>query len=158
LKLSSVNSINWGRILVQTVHYFYGYLRVVDRIGEEVVFSVPTGAFGNLFAGYLARSMGLPIKSLICATNNNMTLHRFFTEGIFTGDELQHTVSSAMDIVVPYNFWRFLYLKSGCDGNVLQDHMASFERRGLVRFDSKVMTAMRRGFVSESIADEDTIT
>lgn len=157
LKLSSVNSINWCRVLVQTVHYFHGYLRAVDRIGEEVVFSVPTGAFGNLFGGYLARSMGLPVKHFICATNRNLTLHRLFTRGIFTGDALQRTVSSAIDIVVPYNFWRFLYFSSGCDSSILNICMTEFQRRGVVQFDDTLTRVMRQGFLSRSISDEDTL-
>ena len=84
LKLSSVNSINWGRIMMQMVHYFYGYLQVVNEIGERVHMAVPSGGFGNLCAGALARKMGLPITTLISANNKNACLHRIFSQGFFS--------------------------------------------------------------------------
>ncbi|MGB5709290.1 MAG: pyridoxal-phosphate dependent enzyme, partial [Arenicellales bacterium] len=91
LNLSSVNSINWCRVMVQAVHYFYGYYRVVDKIGDEIIFSVPSGAFGNLFGGYLARSMGLPVNTFICANNVNQALHTAFSEGVFAKKDLVQT-------------------------------------------------------------------
>ena len=109
VNLSSVNSINWGRIMIQTVHYFYGYLQIADTIGEEICMAVPSGAFGNLCAGGIARKMGLPIKTYIAAQNKNECLKRIFNEGVFSMAPIYETVSSAIDILVPMNFWRYLY-------------------------------------------------
>ena len=88
LKLSSVNSINWGRVMMQTVHYFYGYLQVVDKVGESINVSVPSGGFGNLCAGALAREMGLPLKHLVAANNENGSLDRIFSRGEFSKQPL----------------------------------------------------------------------
>lgn len=157
LKISSVNSINWCRVLVQTVHYFYGYFRVANHIGEPVSFSVPTGAFGNLSAGYFARAMGLPIKNFICATNANGTLHRVFAQGLFSKEDLKQTVSSAIDIVVPYNFWRFLYFCCGADAKRLTGFMDEFTENGEVRFSEELWKTIKQGFLSVSVSDQATL-
>jgi len=158
LKLSSVNSINWCRVLVQTVHYFFAYLKTADIIGEEIAFSVPTGAFGNLCAGYIARSMGLPVSQFICATNENGTLHRLFNDGTLSKKELKQTVSSAIDIVIPYNFWRFLYFNCDCDPTAVRNYMSEFEQTGTITFPTDLWKRMRRGFISYSISDQDTLS
>lgn len=156
LNLSSVNSINWCRVMVQAVHYFYGYYRVVDKIGDEVIFSVPSGAFGNLFGGYLARSMGLPVNTFICANNVNQALHTAFSEGVFAKKDLVQTLSSAIDIVVPYNFWRFLYFSSGSDGEKIRSWMDEFKQNGKVELDSQILATVQKGFTSISISDART--
>ena len=157
LRLSSVNSINWCRIMVQTIHYFFAYFRTADRIGEEMIFSVPTGAFGNLCAGFIARSMGLPVKQFICATNDNGTLHRLFGSGILSKQELKQTVSSAIDIVVPYNFWRFLYFNCDQNPETVKAYMAQFEEEGMVQFPADLWDRLRHGFFSYSISDAETL-
>ncbi|MGI9317261.1 MAG: threonine synthase [bacterium] len=156
LNLSSVNSINWCRVMVQAVHYFYGYFRTVDQVGDEIVFSVPSGAFGNLFGGYLARSMGLPVKTFICANNVNQALHTAFSEGVFAKKDLVQTLSSAIDIVVPYNFWRFLYFSTGSDSEKIKNWMDEFKQNGKVEFDSQTLAAIQNGFVSISVSDDHT--
>jgi len=158
LQLSSVNSINWCRVMVQTVHYFFGYFRVVDTVGEKVVFSVPSGAFGNLFGGYLARMMGLPVETFICANNDNATLHRVFSSGKFAKKDLKQTVSSAIDIVVPYNFWRYLYFACGRDHNKIRQWMAEFQNHGSVQIDLHTASEVKKGFTSTSITDEQTLS
>jgi len=158
LKLSSVNSINWCRVMVQAVHYFYGYFRVVDRVGEKIVFSVPSGAFGNLFGGYLARTMGLPVEAFICANNQNATLHRTLSTGSLTKEDLKPTVSSAIDIVVPYNFWRYLYFASGRDHGKIRQWMDAFQTQGVVKLDSQTADRIRQGFISASITDAQTLS
>ena len=158
LQLSSVNSINWCRVMVQTVHYFFGYFRVVDTVGERVVFSVPSGAFGNLFGGYLARMMGLPVETFVCANNDNATLHRVFSSGKFAKKDLKQTVSSAIDIVIPYNFWRYLYFASGCDHNKIRQWMSDFQDHGGVQLDPHTASEVKKGFTSTSITDEQTIS
>ncbi len=158
LKLTSVNSINWGRVMVQAVHYFYGYFRIVKEIGENIVFSVPSGAFGNMFGGYLARTMGLPVEKFICANNQNSTLHQAFSNGKFSKKDLQQTLSSAIDIVVPYNFWRYLYFVSGQNSSKIRQWMDEFNNQGEVRFDEKMREEISRGFISTSISDEQTLS
>jgi len=157
LKLSSVNSINWCRVMVQSVHYFYSYFRVADQVGEKVVFSVPSGAFGNLFGGYLARTMGLSVESYICANNENAALHRAFSTGRFTKRDLIPTVSSAIDIVVPYNFWRFLYFACGRDSGKIRQWMADFQRQGELLLDAQTARAIRHGYLSAAITDDQTL-
>jgi len=137
LKLSSVNSINWGRIMMQTVHYFYGYLQVVDTVGEQVNISVPSGAFGNLCAGGLAREMGLPIKYFVAANNENACIQRIFSEGRFSKEDIIETASSAIDILIPYNFWRFLYFKVNKDAAKIKHWIGEFNATGDITFDTK---------------------
>ena len=157
LQLSSVNSINWGRVMMQTVHYFYGYLQVAKEVGEPVTFSVPSGAFGNLYAGSLAREMGLPVGRFICANNQNACLHRIFSEGQFLKADLISCVSSAIDIVVPYNFWRFLYFTMGQDPVQLSAWYREFRETGQVKFDPESHEKIREGYVSFSLDDSETL-
>ena len=156
LKLSSVNSINWGRIMMQTVHYFYGYLRVVDTIGEEINMSVPSGGFGNLCAGGLARKMGLPIKYLIAANNKNACLHRIFSEGIFSKVEMYNTLSSAIDILIPYNFLRYMYI-AGIETKQIKQVVDDFNKNGNIQFDETTYKVISNGFKSNSATDEETL-
>ncbi len=161
LKISSVNSINWCRVMVQSVHYFFAYFQVCALTGREfgspIVFSVPSGAYGNLFAGYLAREMGLPVQTFICAVNANQTLFRAFTEGIFAPSALIPTCSSAIDIALPYNFWRFLYFASGRGWDKIQSWMADLDTDGRVELDAETRDAINRGFKSVSVTDELTL-
>ncbi len=155
--LSSVNSINWGRVMMQTVHYFYGYLQVVDTIGEEINMSVPSGAFGNLCAGGLARKMGLPVDKFVIANNTNACLHRIFSEGVFSKQPIFETPSSAIDILVPYNFWRFLYFCVDEDATKIKKWSDEFKASGKVQFDRETQEAYSQGFLSTSISDEQTL-
>lgn len=157
LKLSSVNSINWGRVMMQTVHYFYGYLQVVDTVGEEVNMSVPSGGFGNLCAGGLARKMGLPIKYLVAANNENACLHRIFSEGRFTKEDIIETPSSAIDILIPFNFWRYLYFSIDKDAEKIKNWMNEFKRTGTIEFDKETFETYKKGFLSNSATDKETL-
>ena len=157
LKLSSVNSLNWGRVMMQTVHYFYGYLRIAKEVGAPVNMAVPSGGFGNLCAGGLARKMGLPIHYLVVANNQNACLNRIFTQGVFSKQPIHETVSSAIDILVPINFWRFLYFNVEDDTTKIKEWMETFERTGQVIFNAETMAEYRKGFLSKSISDEQTL-
>ncbi|WP_019672107.1 threonine synthase [Psychrobacter lutiphocae] len=111
--LGTVNSINWGRILAQIVYYFKGYFAVTNSNEEKVSFCVPSGNFGNICAGHIAREMGLPIDRLIVATNENDVLNDFFNQGVYTprpADKTYVTSSPSMDISKASNFERFVYL------------------------------------------------
>ena len=111
-KIGAVNSINWGRIVAQVVYYFKGYFAVTSSNDEKVSFAVPSGNFGNVLAGHIARMMGLPIRRLIVATNENDVLDEFFRSGRYRprgSTETQQTSSPSMDISKASNFERFLY-------------------------------------------------
>ncbi len=107
-RLVAVNSINWARIVMQIVYYFHAGLRL-GALERPVSFSVPTGNFGDVYAGYLAREMGLPIDRLIVATNRNDILHRLISRNEYSIAELRHTYSPSMDILVASNFERYLF-------------------------------------------------
>ncbi len=107
-QLVAVNSINWARIMAQIVYYFYASLNLGGPL-RPVSFSVPTGNFGDIYAGYLARSMGLPVNQLVIATNRNDILHRLISDNEYSLGELEHTLSPSMDIMVSSNFERYLF-------------------------------------------------
>jgi len=127
--LGAVNSINWCRVLAQTTYYFWSYLRVTDKHKDvsEVHFSVPTGNFGDVLAGYYAKKMGLPVGKLIVATNENDILHRFFTKGEYHRETIAHSISPSMDICVSSNFERYLFHLAGNDSAKLGKWMKDFE-------------------------------
>jgi threonine synthase len=129
--LGSVNSVNWARVLAQTVYYFYSAFRAMEKTGAtSVQFSVPTGNFGDILAGYLAQRMGLPVSKLILATNENDILSRFFNSGVYGMADVVPTISPSMDIQVASNFERYLYYKVGQDAEKLTALMADFTQTG----------------------------
>nr|WP_310525461.1 threonine synthase [Polymorphobacter sp.] len=124
--LSAVNSINWARLMLQIVYYFYAAVRL-GAPERMVSFSVPTGNFGDVFAGYVARNMGLPIDRLIVATNENDILHRALSSGDYSAGAVTATASPSMDIQVSSNFERLLFDLAGRDGSANAAAMRSFE-------------------------------
>ena len=129
--LAAVNSVNWARVLAQIVYYFSAGLYVMDQTGaKEVQFSVPTGNFGNILAGYYASRMGLPIKRLILATNENDILSRVFNTGVYERGTVVPTLSPSMDIQVASNFERYLYYAVGEDATEVQRLMDTFSESG----------------------------
>ena len=130
-KLGAVNSINWARVLAQIVYYFYAAFRVQEKTGaSQVRFSVPTGNFGDIFAGYVAYRMGLPIDKLVLATNENDILTRYFNTGIYSLGEVAPTLSPSMDIQVSSNFERYLFYLADENAATLRDWMATFKATG----------------------------
>ena len=118
-QIGTVNSINWGRVVAQVVYYFQGYLLATKDSSEKVSFTVPSGNFGNVCAGHIARMMGLPIEHLVVATNENDVLDEFFRTGIYRARktaETLHTSSPSMDISKASNFERFVFDLMGQDG------------------------------------------
>ena len=118
--LGTVNSINWGRILAQIVYYFKAYFAVTEDNEQKISFCVPSGNFGNICAGHIAREMGLPVDRLIVATNENDVLNDFFNQGVYTprpADKTYVTSSPSMDISKASNFERFVYLLLEKDSN-----------------------------------------
>lgn len=153
--LGSVNSINWARIAAQTVYYFHAAFRVMEQTGAaKVRFTVPTGNFGDIFAGFLAARMGLPIERLVLATNTNDILARYFATGEYRCGRLQPTISPSMDIQVASNFERYLYLRAGGDAARVRTWMDEFKRDGRIvtgaARDGVVDPLLRGGAASEA--------
>ena len=113
INMSGVNSINWARIIAQAVYYFYTYFQIKDD--RPINFSVPTGNFGDVYAGYLSKKMGLPINKLIVATNQNDILHRAISKGKYEAESVFETNSPSMDIQIASNFERLIYDLNDCD-------------------------------------------
>ena len=123
--LGAVNSVNWARVLAQVVYYFWAWYQL--RCPAEFDVTVPTGNFGNIFAGYLAKKMGLPLGRLNLATNDNDILARFFRSGIYERGPVHFSLSPAMDIQVASNFERYLYFQLGGDAEGVKTFMSGFQ-------------------------------
>ena len=132
LRLSAVNSINWARLMAQVVYYFYAAVRL-GAPERAVAFSVPTGNFGDVFAGYVAARMGLPVAKLIVATNVNDILHRALSAGDYSMTGVVATPTPSMDIQVSSNFERLLFDVGGRDGTALRGQMAGFDASQAMR-------------------------
>ena len=129
--LGAINSVNWARVLAQIVYYFSSGLYVLGRTGaDRVSFSVPTGNFGDILAGWFAWKMGLPVERLVLATNENDILSRFFNTGLYSTGSVVPTLSPSMDIQVASNFERYLYFRLGGDAERLRALMQTFGQTG----------------------------
>jgi threonine synthase len=156
--LGAVNSINWARVLAQIVYYFYAWGRVHRETGcEAPYFSVPTGNFGDIFAGYIARKMGLPIRQLILATNENNILTRFVRDGDYSIGEVVETLSPSMDIQIASNFERYLFYLFGGDTNRVQEAMACFQRTGRLSFAAEERAQIAEDFAAMTVDTEQTL-
>ncbi|MEI6702039.1 MAG: threonine synthase, partial [Deltaproteobacteria bacterium] len=149
--LGAVNSINWARVLAQVVYYFYAWLRVTDKSDKPIHFSVPTGNFGDIFAGYVAKRMGLPIGKLLLATNENNILTRFIKEGDYSLGNVVPTVSPSMDIQIASNFERYLYHLFGDNSDRVKNAFAELKERGRISFTPAEMNQVRADFISTSV-------
>jgi threonine synthase len=152
LNLTAVNSINWARIAAQIVYYFVA----AARLGAPDVapsFVVPTGNFGNIFAGFAAMQMGLPIAKLAAATNSNNAVHRFFTSGVIVPTAMQSTLSPSMDIQVPSNLERLLFTLAGDDGAAVRTMMAARD----LSVTPIALGQARQYFTSAAIDDNTTM-
>lgn len=153
-QLVAVNSINWARIMAQIVYYFYASLNVGGPL-REVSFSVPTGNFGDIYAGYLARQMGLPVKQLIIATNRNDILHRLISNNEYSLGELQPTLSPSMDIMVSSNFERYLFDLFDRDAEAVTAFVTGLDKTPQ-RLDDARWQRARELFSSLGVDDETT--
>ena len=154
--LAAVNSINIARVIIQTVYFIYSYMRVLQN-SSHINFSVPTGNFGNIFAGYIAQEMGLKKAPLVLATNKNDILSRFFNSGKYIKNEVFSTISPSMDIQVASNFERYMFDLLGRDSKELKNKMEIFDLKGsLTVSDSKLSIAKKR-FVSGSLGEQETL-
>jgi threonine synthase len=156
--LRAINSINIARILAQTIYYFYAYFRLADKgVAGKINFSVPTGNFGDIFAGYLAKKMGLPINQLILATNANNILERFVNEGVYQPGEFRGTYSPSMDIQVASNFERYLYYLYGENAETVSAMMAQFKSEGQIIVDEEVLKQIQSDFSAYSVENEECL-
>jgi len=154
-QLVAVNSINWARIMAQIVYYFYAGL-ALGAPARPVAFSVPTGNFGDIFAGYLAKKMGLPIDQLIIGTNANDILHRCISENDHSKKELIHSLSPSMDIMVSSNFERLLFDLYGREGSEIKQLMEDF-KSGSMSLNDKALSTARELFTSYRLEDDEMI-
>ncbi len=156
--LGAVNSINWLRILAQTVYYFYAWARLSGGDPtRHVSFAVPTGNFGDVFAGWLARRMGLPIKRLVIATNRNDILTRFVANGVYAKGEVFHTLSPAMDIQVASNFERYLYYLLDQDPAAVCAKLGDLEQSGRLAVDAGRLARVQADFDAAAVTDAQTL-
>ncbi|MDH4574297.1 threonine synthase [Salinicola acroporae] len=153
-RLVAVNSINWARIMAQIVYYVAAGV-ALGAPHREVSFCVPSANFGNLFAGYMASQMGLPVKQFIIATNANDILHRTLADNDFSKRELAATLAPSMDIVVSSNFERLLFDAYDRDGDAVRDLLERFQQEPAVLADAP-LARLREKFSSFSV-DDDTI-
>ncbi len=155
-KLIAVNSINWARILAQVVYYFYAAFKL-EAPGRKVSFTVPTGNFGDIYAGYIAKRMGLPVETLVIATNSNDILARTLKTGTYGMDSVTPTLSPSMDIQISSNFERLLFDLHGRDGKVIADMMAKFRQEKKLTLSEKAHKQFAVEFASASASDEETL-
>ena len=155
LRLSAMNSINWGRVMAQTVYYVRAALGVAAP-GQAVAFSVPSGNFGNVFAGYAAREMGLPVDRLVVASNVNDILTRFFEAGDYSIAEVRPTLSPSMDIQISSNFERLLYDLYDRDGAAVAEAVATFRETGRLDVGAARWQKAREVFTGCRLDDEET--
>ncbi|MFA6815537.1 MAG: threonine synthase [Lentisphaeria bacterium] len=153
--LGAINSVNWARILAQIVYYFWATFRVQDQCNttDNIQVAVPTGNFGDIFAGYIAKKMGAPISRLILATNENDILSRFFTTGKYTLGEVHPTLSPSMDIQIASNFERYLYYRVHQDAAKTRALMAEFaEKKTITCVGADPDFAAGRGNTAQTLA------
>ena len=147
INMSGVNSINWARIVAQTVYYFYSYFKIGK---ENISFSVPTGNFGDVYAGYVAKQMGLPVNKFIVATNQNDILHRAISNGDYKSNKVEETISPSMDIQVASNFERLLYDLYGKSSEKMKNIMMCIKENSF-NIDKDILKNLQNIFISESL-------
>ncbi|CAB3916749.1 threonine synthase [Achromobacter sp. CF-sbj1-Ac2-l] len=160
-RLGAVNSINWARIAAQVVYYFHGWLRATDKPGQQVSFTVPSGNFGNILSGHIARGMGLPVRRLVLATNENNVLEEFFRTGIYRprpAEQTYATSSPSMDISRASNFERFVFDLVDRDADRVKALWADMARDGFFDLSAlKPRFEAQYGFVSGASSHEDRL-
>ena len=155
INMSGVNSINWARIICQIVYYFYAAFKVGNK---NISFSVPTGNFGDIYAGYMAKKMGLPINKLIVATNENNILQRVVNTGEYKPDKVKPSLSPSMDIQISSNFERLLFDILDGDDKKLSSLMNDLTTKGFFKLDEKEIKIIKKDFFAEKINDDETLS
>ena len=156
INMSGVNSINWARIIAQSVYYFYSYFLIEDKT-KPINFSVPTGNFGDVYAGYLAKKMGLPINKLLVATNQNDILHRAISEGKYVSEKVFETLSPSMDIQVASNFERLIYDLNNKDANLTSEIMKTIKKDKAYIINEITLQKINSDFLSASLSEDEII-
>ncbi len=161
VKLSSANSINWGRLVPQIAYYFSGYVELIKSkqitLGDKINICVPTGNFGNILAAYYALKMGLPVKKLICASNENNVLTEFFRTGTYNRNrKFFKTITPSMDILISSNLERLLYHESGGDLRLINRYMSELNTLGKYTVDKKIKTRLDKIFHAEYVTEDET--
>ena len=154
IKMTGVNSINWARIIAQAVYYFYTYFKL--NSSKPLSFSVPTGNFGDVFAGYLAKKMGLPIDKLIVATNQNDILHRAISKGEYVSRKVEQTISPSMDIQLASNFERLIYYINNSNSEITAKIMKKI-KENVYQIEKINLESIQKDFVSESCNEKETL-
>ena len=154
IKMTGVNSINWARIIAQAVYYFYTYFKL--NSSKPISFSVPTGNFGDVFAGYLAKKMGLPIDKLIVATNQNDILHRAISKGEYISKKVEQTISPSMDIQLASNFERLIYYINNSNSEITAEIMKKI-KENVYQIDKINLESIQKDFVSGSCNENETL-
>ena len=152
--LAAVNSINWARVMAQVVYYHWA---VRHTGGEPVSITVPTGNFGNVFAGRVAKRMGAPIGEFVVASNRNAILTEFFTTGSMSINEVEPSLSPSMDIQVSSNLERRIFELLGNDGAAVASMMEQFRAEGTVELPTEFIPRLQEGWVGESLTDSETL-
>ena len=160
MKLSSANSINIGRLLPQIVYYFDSYTKLVKsgdiQLGDAVNFVVPSGNFGNILAGYLAKKLGLPVKKLVCASNSNNVLTEFIRTGSYNANRaFIPTISPSMDILVSSNLERLLFLLSDHNDVLINQYMISLKEDGHYTISDELRHALQESFTAYDCSEEE---
>tara|TARA_B100001094_G_scaffold109660_1_gene105643 strand:- start:630 stop:1811 length:1182 start_codon:yes stop_codon:yes gene_type:complete len=156
IKMSGVNSINWARIIAQSVYYFYSYYLIEDN-NEPINFSVPTGNFGDVYAGYLAKKIGLPINKFIVATNQNDILHRAISNGAYTVENVSETISPSMDIQIASNFERLIYDLNNQSDEKTIEVMKGIKEKGKYLIDKQNLEKINADFLSSRMDQADIL-
>ena len=156
IKMSGVNSINWARIIAQSVYYFYSYFLIEDK-DRPINFSVPTGNFGDVYAGYLAKKMGLPINKLIVATNQNDILHRAISKGSYEVEKVAETISPSMDIQIASNFERLIYDLNNGDDSLTIKAMNDIKEKGKYIIDQEKLDKINTNFLSSKMSEDEIL-
>ncbi|MGE5152020.1 MAG: threonine synthase [Rhodospirillaceae bacterium] len=154
--LTAVNSINFARVMAQIVYYFWAALKL-GAPDRPVAFTVPSGNFGNVYAGYAAKQMGLPVSHFVVATNTNDILARFFETGAMTTSEVVPTYSPSMDIQISSNFERLLFDLYGRDGKALADAMTAFRSTGVLKVGANALGGVKQLFDAGRLDDDGTL-
>ena len=155
INMSGVNSINWARIICQIVYYFYSFFKMKKN---NISFSVPTGNFGDIYAGYIAKKMGLPINKLIVATNKNDILQRVINTGEYKPDKVKQTITPSMDIQVASNFERLLYYILDENDSRVGSLMNDLSSKNSFNLEKKEINEIKKDFEAVKITDEETVS
>ena len=158
--LSSANSINFGRLVPQIVYYFSAYCDLVNaeeiNLGDKIDFTVPTGNFGNILAGYYAKKMGLPVNKLVCASNSNNVLTEFFLSGTYDANrEFFKTMSPSMDILISSNLERLIFELTGRNSTLTAERMAELKKTGKYSLDKDEKTALQKEYFAGYCDEEE---